>query len=90
MKKTRSKCRKGFKQKSGIVRHLKQVHGKSFGFPKLKVLETSEMEFESSADYGLHQEERTLEVQEVEKIVDEYGEVAVLEYVCSRGFGRVH
>ena len=59
--------------------HCKQVHGKSFGLAKMKVLKMSEMEFESGADYGLLQEERTLEEQEVEKMVDEYGEVVTVE-----------
>ena len=69
VKKTGEKCGKKFELKSGILRHFKQVHVKSYGMAKVKVLEKSEMQFETREDYGLHHEEKGMEMEQVDQIV---------------------
>ena len=78
LKKTGAKCERDFKQKLGIVRHLKEIHTKSYAVAKVKVLEKSEMEFEMREDYELYHGEKSMEREPEEQMVDEYGEVVML------------
>ena len=55
-----------------------QVHAKSYGMAKVKVLEKTKMQFEMREDYGLHHEERGMETEQVDQIVGEYGEVVIV------------
>ena len=70
---------KEVKQKPGILRHVKQVNAKLYGMAKVKVLEKSEMQFETREDYGLHHEEKGMETEQVDQIVEEYGEEVMVE-----------
>ena len=79
VKKMGEKCGKKFKQRSGILRHVKQVHAKSYSMAKVEVLEKSEMQFEMREDYGLHHEEKGMETEQVDQIVEEYGEEVMVE-----------
>ena len=79
VKKTGEKCGKKFKQKPGILRHVKQVHAKLYGMAKVKVLEKSKMQFETREDYGLHHEEKGMETEQVNQLVEEYGEEVMVE-----------
>ena len=79
VKKTGEKCGKKFKQKPGILRHVKQVHAKLYSMAKVKVLEKSEMQFETREDYGLHHEEKGMEMEQVDQLVKEYGEEVIVE-----------
>ena len=45
----------------------------------MKVLEKSKMQFETREDYGLHHEEKGMEMEQVDRIVEEYGEVVMVE-----------
>ena len=70
VKKTGEKCGKKFNQKPGILRHVKQVHAKLYGMAKVKVLEKSKMQFETREDYGLHHEEKGMEMEQVDQLVE--------------------
>ena len=68
-------CGKSYKQKSGIVRHLKNMHkGKLFATAKFKILDRDEMEYETKASYVHEHEEKDLAADEVSWLVEAYGE----------------
>ena len=46
---------------------------------KVKVLEKSEMQFETREDYGLHHEEKGMVMEQVDQLVEEYGEEVMVE-----------
>ena len=50
-KKMGKMCLTGCKQKSGIHRHIKNVHGKTMNKVKVKIIDRSEIQYESKEDY---------------------------------------
>ena len=50
-KKMGKMCLTSCKQKSGIHRHIKNVHGKTMNKAKVKIIDRSEIEYESKEDY---------------------------------------
>ena len=46
---------------------------------KVKVFEKSKMQFETREDYGLHHEEKGMEMEQVDQLVEEYEEEVMVE-----------
>ena len=68
-------CNKGYKQKSAIRRHLKKDHkGKALRSANVEIKDVNELKYEMKEDYVLNEEERELAVDEVNKLVDVWGQ----------------
>ena len=66
---------KGYKQKSGIDRHLKSTHGgKSRRNAKVKIVDQDELEHESKDDYQFVEKEKNVAAEDINQIVEDYGE----------------
>ena len=73
-------CTKSFKQKSGIVQHLKLAHkGKSFTAANLNIIDSKDLQYESREDYAWDHEVRGMAAEEVNKLVDTYREEIYVE-----------
>ena len=84
-------CNKGYKQKSAIRRHLKNDHkGKALGSANVEIKDVNELEYEMKEDYVVNEEERELAADEVNKLVDVWGQEVYVQYIlCLRVFGWV-
>ena len=68
-------CKKSYKQKSGIVRHLKNAHkGKSFSSARLKIIDRKDLQYKMKDNYAQEHQEKDLVVDEVVRLVETYGE----------------
>ena len=68
-------CNKGYKQKSAIRWHLKNDHkGKALGSANVEIKDVNELEYEMKEDYVVNEEERELAADEVNKLVDVWGQ----------------
>ena len=73
-------CNKGYKQKSAIRQHLKNDHkGKQLISANVEIKDVNELEYEMKEDYEVDEEERELAADEVNKLVDEWGQEVYLE-----------
>ena len=59
----------GCKQKSGVHRHVKNVHGKTMNKAKVKIIDRSEIEYESEEDYEVGKRETHMTAENVNALV---------------------
>ena len=62
-------CFTGCKQKSGIHRHIENVHGKTMNKAKVKIIDRSEIECESKEDYEVGKRETHMTAENVNVLV---------------------
>ena len=80
VKRSGSVCNKGYKQKFSIRQHLKNDHkGKPLMSANVEIKDVNELEYEMKEDYEVDEEERELTADEVNKLVDEWGQEVYLE-----------
>ena len=73
-------CTKPFKQKSGMLQHLKQAHkGKSFTAANLTIIDRKDLQYISREDYVQDHEVKGMTAEKVKKLVDTYGEEIYVE-----------
>ena len=73
-------CQKSYKQKSGIVRHLKNAHkGKSFSSARLKFIHRKDLQYKMKDNYTWEHQEKDLAVDDVVRLVETYGEEVYVE-----------
>ena len=73
-------CQKSYKQKSGIVRHLKNVHkGKSFLSARLKIIDRKDLQYETKDNYAWKDQKKDLLADEVARLVETYVEEVYVE-----------
>ena len=72
-------CLAGYKQKSGILRHVKNVHGKTMKKAKVKIIDRSEIEYESREDYEVGKRERHMTAENVNVLVEQFGGEVMVE-----------
>ena len=90
VKRSGSVCNKGYKQKSAIRWHLKNDHKeKALRSANVEIKDVNELEYEMKEDYEVDEEERELAADEMNTLVDEWGQEVYLEknILCSRVFG---
>ena len=79
-KKSGEMCLKGYKQKSGMDRHLKSMHGgKSLKNAKVKIVDRDELEYESKDDYQFVEKEKNIAAEDINQIVEDFGEEIMVE-----------
>ena len=78
-KKMGKMCLTGCKQKSGIHRHIKNVHGKTMNKVKVKIIDRSEIEYESKEDYEVGKRETHMTAENVNTLVQQFGEEVMVE-----------
>ena len=69
----------GCKQKSGIHRHVKNVHGKTMNKVKAKIIDRSEIECKSKEDYEVVKRETHMTTENVNALVQQFGEEIMVE-----------
>ena len=80
IKKSGEMCLKGYKQKSGMDRHLKSAHGgKSLKNAKVKIVDRDELEYESKDNYQFVEKEKNIAAEDINQIVEDYGEEIMVE-----------
>ena len=62
-KKTGKICLTGYKQKSGILRHVMNVDGKTMKKAKVKIIDRSKIEYESKENYEVGKKARYMTVK---------------------------
>ena len=72
-------CLTGCKQKPGIRRHIKNVHGKAMNKAKVKIIDRSEIEYESKEDYEVGKRETHMTVENVNILIEQFGEEVMVE-----------
>ena len=73
-------CTKSFKQKSGMLLHLKQAHkGKSFTAANLNIIDRKDLQYISREDYVWDHEVKGMAAEKVNKLLDTYGEEIYVE-----------
>ena len=72
-------CLTGYKQMSGILRHVKNVHGKTMKKVKVKIIDRSEIEYESKEDYEIRKRARHMTAENVNVLVEQFGEEVMVE-----------
>ena len=72
-------CLTGCKQKSGIHRHIKNVYGKTMNKAKVKIIDRSEIEYESKEDYEVGKRETHMTAENVNTLVQQFGEEVMVE-----------
>ena len=71
-------CERSYKQKSALVRHLREKHNiKSIEAAHIKIMEGKRVGYETSGDYAVEVEEMELRVEQVNSLVEKYGEVII-------------
>ena len=78
-KKTGKICLAGYKQKSGILRHIKNVHGKTMKKAKVKIIDRSEIEYESREDYEVGKRARHMTAKNINMLVEQFREEVMVE-----------
>ena len=78
-KKMGKMCLTGCKQKSGIRRHVKNVNGKTMNKVKVKIIDRSEIAYESKEDYEVGKRETHMTAENVNVLVEQYGEEVMVE-----------
>ena len=80
IKKSGEMCLKGYKQKSGMDRHLKNMYGgKSLKHAKVKIVDRDELEYESKDDYQFVEMTKIVAAEDINKIVEDYGEEVMVK-----------
>ena len=64
-------CERSYKQKSALVRHLKEKHHKSLEVARVNIQKN--VQYETSGDY--HEDEEGMRVEQINELVGEYGKV---------------
>ena len=73
-------CTKSFKQKSGVLQHIKQAHkGKSFAAANLNIIDKKDLKYISREDYAQDHEVKGMTAEEVNKLVDTHGKEIYVE-----------
>ena len=73
-------CTKSFKQKSGVLQHLKQTHkGKLFAATNLNIIYKKDLKHISREDYAWDHEVKVMTAEEVNKLVNTHGEEIYVE-----------
>ena len=68
-------CKKAYKQKSTLIRHLIEKHNKSnTELANIKIKDESEVVYETSADYEEITEQQSMKNETVKVLVEEFGE----------------
>ena len=69
-------CDRGYKQKSVLIRHLKEKHGsKSLEVANVFITSEKQVSYETAGDYELEEEEEELRAEQVNALVDDFGEI---------------
>ena len=71
-------CERSYKQKSALVCHLREKHNiKSIESAKIKIVEGKRVGYETLGHYEVEVEEMELRWEQVNSLVEKYGEVIV-------------